>query len=253
MASSSAVADDILPEESASNVSRVSTTSTQYVRASRRAAAAAKRKIRRQQELELEKSMLELENEETLSRIHRERSELALIAQHERSELALKAQQEEADIRARRRRLEISRQELQLEADSVEEEDAIETVLNEALTQVSKTKVNVCTEGSGIYCDASEIIQSHEMNSGGDDDTIRDAAASRTVPITTAKPAVSNAFISLPVTSEVLRTHSNKTNVLGPALSVHETHPSLSLNRCSYDVFRACIDFDLYVYCVQGT
>ena len=67
MASSSAVADDILPEESASNVSRVSTTSTQYVRASRRAAAVAKRKIRRQQELELEKSMLELENEETLS------------------------------------------------------------------------------------------------------------------------------------------------------------------------------------------
>ena len=67
------------------------------------------------------------------------------------------------------------------------------------------------------------------MNSGGDDDTIRDAAASRTVPITTAKPAVSNAFISLPVTSEVLRTHPNKTNVLGPALSVHETHPSASI------------------------
>ena len=84
--------------------------------------------------------MLKLEKEETLWRVHHRRSKLAVLVKQERSELALKAEQEEADIWARRRRLEISRQELQLEANSVEEENDIETIPNnKALTQVSKT------------------------------------------------------------------------------------------------------------------
>ena len=98
MGSSSAVADDILSGESASDVRGASTISAQYFRASSRAATATKMKILRQQELELVKSMLELEKEETLWRVHRRRSKLSLIAKQERFQLALKAEQEEADI-----------------------------------------------------------------------------------------------------------------------------------------------------------
>ena len=73
--------DDIDPDESASNVSGATNTSTMYVRQSRRQAAfAAKQKIRKQQQLQLERSIAEIENEELLTSIEHQRQERSELA-----------------------------------------------------------------------------------------------------------------------------------------------------------------------------
>ena len=79
--------DDIDPDESASNVSGATNTSTMYVRQSRRQAAfAAKQKIRKQQQLQLERSIAEIENEELLTSIEHQRQEMLLEMDRQRKE-----------------------------------------------------------------------------------------------------------------------------------------------------------------------
>ena len=102
--------DDIDPDESASNVSGATNTSTMYVRHSRRQAAfAAKQKIRKQQQLQLERSLAEIENEELLIDIQRQEQELRIA-------------REKAELSIRRKRMELSMRELSAAADSAAEE-----------------------------------------------------------------------------------------------------------------------------------
>ena len=66
--------DDIDPDESASNVCGTTNTSTMFVRHSRRQDAfAAKEKIRKQKQLQLERSIAEIKNEELLTSIEHQR------------------------------------------------------------------------------------------------------------------------------------------------------------------------------------
>ena len=122
--------DDIDPDESASNVSGATNTSTMYVRHSRRQAAfAAKQKIRKQQQLQLERSIAEIENEELLVDIQRQEQILELRIAREKAELSI-----------RRKRMELSMRELSAAANSAAEEEEVESILNEKLSQVSKRK-----------------------------------------------------------------------------------------------------------------
>ena len=135
--------DDIDPDESASNVSGATNTSTMYVRQSRRQAAfAAKQKIRKQ--LQLERSIAEIENEELLTSIEHQRQEMLLEMdrqrkeqetqleiERQRKEHELQVAKERAELSIRRKRMEISMREINAEAETAVEEEEMESILND--------------------------------------------------------------------------------------------------------------------------
>ena len=130
--------DDIDPDENASNVCGATNTSTIYVRHSRRQAAfAAKEKIRKQQQLQLERSIAEIENEELLTSIEHQRQEMQLEMDRQRKEHELQVAREKAELSIRRKRMELSMRELSAAADSAAEEEEVESVLNKKQSQVS--------------------------------------------------------------------------------------------------------------------
>ena len=178
----SAVADDVLPEESASNVSRASTANTHHVRSSRRAAAAAKYRIM-QQQLELERSIAELEAKDKLAEL--ERAQLKMERARIEEEQALALARDRTYRKIQRRKMQMSLKDLSAASEAVDDVNS-DAMLNCA-SQVSKTSIRITTD---VLQDREETVQENE-----------------------------ELLISAPITS-----HINKTNVLGPSLSVPEVH-----------------------------
>ena len=174
--------DDIDPDESASNVSGATNSSTMYVRHSRRQAAfAAKQKIRKQQQLQLERSIAEIENEELLTSIEHQRQEMLLEMARkkkeqememdcQRKEHELQVAREKAELSIRRKRMELSMRELSAAADSDAEEEEIESILNNKQSQVSKRKNLIESDLSGSYHDASNVLNNVEESVGSTED-----------------------------------------------------------------------------------
>ena len=104
--------DDIDPVKSASNVSGATNTSTMYVQQSKRQAAFAAKKIRKQQQHQLERSIAEIENEELLTSIENQRQEMLLEMDRQNKEqemkLEIERQRKEHELQVAKERAELS-------------------------------------------------------------------------------------------------------------------------------------------------
>ena len=153
-----------------------------YVRQSRRQAAfAAKEKIRKQQQLQLERSIAEIENEELLASIEHQRQEMLLEMDRQKKEQEMDRQRKEhelqiarekAELSIRRKRMELSMRELCAAADSAaeEEEEEVESILNEKLSQVSKRKNLIESDLSVSYHDASNVLNNAKESTESTED-----------------------------------------------------------------------------------
>ena len=226
--------DDIDPDESASNVSGATNTSTMYVRQSRRQAAfAAKQKIRKQQQLQLERSIAEIENEELLTSIEHQRQEMLLEmdrqrkeqeSDRQRKEHELQVAKERAELSIRRKLMEISMREIDAEAETPIEEEEVESILNEKLSQVSKNKALLGSDLSGSYHDASNVLNNAEESAESTEDaeeTVREE------PSAMLKARVSSVDgVSVPPSSQTL-----------PAISSTVKQPVVASNIARQQMF----------------
>ena len=227
------IVDDVDPDESVSNVSGATNTSTMYVRQSRRQAAfAAKQKIRRQQQLHLERSLAEIENEEMLVDIERRQRENQL----EQDRLQLQVEKQRAELSMRRKIMEISMREINAEAETADQEEEVDAILKETLSQVGNK--NTESEMSGPYHDASNVLpgtnESNETESSLDqEETVREdpSAMMQALVTSTSAAAIPRPSQSFPATSVVPTDRQNIGLSTSSTLAATTTSVSSGINR----------------------